>query len=46
MINRVILLGNLGKDPEIRSANDGKEIASFSLATNEVDLRKVVVYLM
>ena len=27
MINKVILLGNLGKDPEIRKTNDGREIA-------------------
>lgn len=35
MINRVMLIGNLGKDPEIRSTNDGREIANFSIATNE-----------
>ena len=34
-VNRVILLGNLGKDPEIRSTPDGREIANFSLATTE-----------
>lgn len=34
-LNKVILIGNLGKDPEIRNTNDGKEIASFSLATSE-----------
>ncbi len=34
-INKVILLGNLGKDPEIRVSADGKPIASFSLATSE-----------
>ena len=34
-INKVILIGNLGKDPEIRSTSDGREIASFSLATSE-----------
>lgn len=34
-LNKVILIGNLGKDPEIRSTNDGKEIATFSLATTE-----------
>lgn len=35
-INKVILVGNLGKDPEIRYANDGTKIANFSVATSEV----------
>jgi single-strand DNA-binding protein len=34
-INKVILVGNVGQDPEIRSTQDGREIASFSLATSE-----------
>jgi single-strand DNA-binding protein len=34
-INKVTLIGNLGKDPEIRTTTDGREIASFSLATSE-----------
>src|ERR1700685_1660703 len=34
-VNKVILVGNLGKDPEIRSTQDGREIASFSLATSQ-----------
>jgi len=34
-INRVILVGNLGNDPEIRITPEGKEIATFSLATSE-----------
>lgn len=34
-LNKVTLLGNLGRDPEIRSTQDGKEIANFSLATSE-----------
>ena len=34
-INRVILLGNVGKDPEIRTAPSGDRIATFSLATSE-----------
>lgn len=34
-LNRVTLIGNVGKDPEIRSTQDGREIASFTLATSE-----------
>ena len=34
-INKVILIGNLGKDPEIRSMQDGKTIVNFSIATSE-----------
>lgn len=34
-INKVILLGNLGKDPEVRSTAQGMTIARFSLATGE-----------
>lgn len=34
-LNKVTLIGNLGRDPEIRTTNDGKEIASFSIATSE-----------
>lgn len=34
-VNKVILVGNLGRDPEIRTTQDGKEIASFSVATSE-----------
>ena len=34
-LNRVILIGNVGQDPEIRSTQDGREIANFSLATTE-----------
>ncbi|MBN8827252.1 MAG: single-stranded DNA-binding protein [Sphingobacteriia bacterium] len=33
-INKVILVGNLGKDPEIRTTQDGKEIASLVVATS------------
>lgn len=32
-VNKVILLGNVGKDPEIRATNSGMAIASFTLAT-------------
>lgn len=34
-VNKVILVGNLGRDPEIRSTNDGREIANLTLATSE-----------
>ena len=34
-INKVILVGNLGSNPEIRSTQSGNEIASFSVATSE-----------
>lgn len=34
-VNKVILVGNLGKDPEIRSTQDGKEIANLTVATSE-----------
>ncbi len=33
-VNKVILLGNLGRDPEIRNLESGAKVASFSLATN------------
>ncbi|NRB63590.1 MAG: single-stranded DNA-binding protein [Saprospiraceae bacterium] len=35
MVNRVILIGNLGKDPEVRRLENGAVVAKFSLATNE-----------
>jgi single-strand DNA-binding protein len=34
-VNKVILLGNLGKDPEIKYTASGLPVAKFSLATNE-----------
>jgi single-strand DNA-binding protein len=33
--NRVQLIGNLGQDPEIRTLDNGKKVASFTLATND-----------
>ncbi len=35
MINRVTLVGSLGKDPEVRTLENGTKVASFSLATSE-----------
>ncbi len=35
MTNKVILIGRVGNDPEMRNAQDGKSIANFSLATSE-----------
>ncbi len=35
-VNKVILIGNLGKDPEIQKFDNGVKKASFSLATTEV----------
>lgn len=35
-LNKVILVGNLGKDPEVRFMPDGSKVTSFSLATGEV----------
>src|SRR5258708_4345836 len=34
-LNKVVLIGNLGKDPEIRTTQDGMKIANFSLATSD-----------
>ena len=35
-INKVILIGRLGKDPEIKYTNSGTAVAKFSLATDEI----------
>ena len=35
MVNRVILVGNLGKDPEVRFTPNGKAMARFPVATSE-----------
>jgi single-strand DNA-binding protein len=34
-VNKVILVGNLGKDPEVRSTQDGTKIVNLALATSE-----------
>ena len=34
-LNKVMLIGNLGKDPEIRRTQDGRPIANLSVATSE-----------
>ena len=33
MVNKVILVGNLGRDPEVRSTPSGQQVASFTMAT-------------
>jgi len=35
-VNKVILVGNLGKDPEVRFTNSGSAVANFSIATSEI----------
>ena len=35
MLNKVILIGNLGADPELRYTQNGNQVASFSVATSE-----------
>jgi len=34
-VNKVILIGNLGKDPEVRTMQNGGKVVSFSIATSE-----------
>lgn len=36
MVNKVILVGNLGNDPEIRQMENGVSVARISLATNQI----------
>ena len=35
MLNKVMLIGNLGGDPEVRHLENGAAVAKFSIATNE-----------
>ena len=35
MVNKVFLIGNLGRDPEVRHIDGGSVVANFSLATND-----------
>ncbi|PYT15498.1 MAG: single-stranded DNA-binding protein, partial [Acidobacteria bacterium] len=35
-LNKVILIGNLGRDPEVRYTQNGTAVANFTLATNDV----------
>jgi len=35
-LNKVILIGNIGRDPDIRQTNKGNTISTFSLATNTI----------
>jgi single-strand DNA-binding protein len=39
-INKVIIIGNLGQDPEIRKTQDGREIANFSKKIDDKSRRK------
>src|SRR5688572_2680435 len=34
-VNKVILIGNLGRDPEVRRTQDGRPVVNFTLATSE-----------
>ena len=34
-VNKAILVGRLGRDPEVRSTGSGKKVANFSIATDE-----------
>lgn len=35
MVNKVIIIGNLGRDPELRRTNGGQSVCNFSVATTE-----------
>jgi single-strand DNA-binding protein len=35
LLNKVMLIGNLGKDPEVRRLNNSNEVVSFSIAVSE-----------
>jgi|YNPMSStandDraft_1061717.scaffolds.fasta_scaffold00088_13 single-strand DNA-binding protein len=35
-VNKVILIGNVGKDPNVRNINENTPVATFTLATNEI----------
>ncbi|MCK5641092.1 MAG: single-stranded DNA-binding protein [Gammaproteobacteria bacterium] len=39
-VNKVILVGNIGRDPEVRYTKSGQAVASFSLATSEKFTKK------
>lgn len=39
-VNKVILIGNLGRDPELRYTQSGQPVANFSLATSEQFTKK------
>jgi single-strand DNA-binding protein len=45
-INKVILVGNVGKDPEIRHIDSGVAVANFSLATSETYIAKMAIKLV
>ena len=34
-LNKVLLIGRLGNDPEVRSTQDGRTVVNFSIATSE-----------
>jgi len=34
-LNKVMIIGNLGKDPEVRTIPNGTKVANFSMATTE-----------